>query len=47
MSNGELEFIMDAIESMALNIHEWMTDYEYEPSTNEFHSSVQEYSPGR
>jgi selenocysteine lyase/cysteine desulfurase len=37
MTNDELEFIMDAIESSAANFREWMDDYEYNPSANEFH----------
>ena len=44
MTNKELEFIMDAIESTALNFREWMTDYEYNPSTNEFDSLFTSYS---
>ena len=36
MSNKEVEFIMDAIESTAANFREWQKDYEYHPDTNEY-----------
>jgi selenocysteine lyase/cysteine desulfurase len=38
MTNKEVEFIMDAIESTALNFRVWMVDYEYDAATNEFYS---------
>ena len=36
MTDHEIEFIMDAIESTASSFSEWMTSYCYEPSTNEY-----------
>jgi selenocysteine lyase/cysteine desulfurase len=36
MTDQEIEFIMDAIESTASNFREWMTDYCYDRSTNEY-----------
>jgi len=36
MTNREMEFIMDAIESTASNFREWMDDYLYDSSTNEY-----------
>jgi hypothetical protein len=36
MTNQEIEFIMDAIESTASSFREWMTDYYYDTSSNEY-----------
>jgi hypothetical protein len=36
MSNAEINFIMDAIESTALNFKEWMKDYTYNSQLNEY-----------
>jgi len=36
MTDQEIEFIMDAIESTASNFREWMTDYHYDASSNEY-----------
>jgi len=36
MTDKEIEFIMDAIESTASNFREWMTDYYYDASSNEY-----------
>lgn len=36
MTNQEVEFIMDAIESTASSFREWMTDYYYNTSSNEY-----------
>ena len=36
MTDQEIEFIMDAIESTASNFREWMIDYQYDPSSNEY-----------
>jgi selenocysteine lyase/cysteine desulfurase len=37
MTDQEMHFIIDAIEQVALEYHEWKKDYVYEPDTNEFH----------
>ncbi len=37
MTNDELNFIMDAIEKIVLNIKEFEKDYTYNPEINEFH----------
>jgi selenocysteine lyase/cysteine desulfurase len=36
MTNQEIEFIMDAIESTSSSFREWMTDYYYDTSSNEY-----------
>ena len=36
LTNSEIEFIMDAIESTASNFKEWMTDYYYNAASNEY-----------
>ncbi|HLZ16254.1 MAG TPA: aminotransferase class V-fold PLP-dependent enzyme, partial [Cyclobacteriaceae bacterium] len=36
MTDGEIEFIMDAIESTASSFREWMADYDYDQSSNEY-----------
>jgi hypothetical protein len=36
MTDQEIEFIMDAIASTVSNFREWMTDYHYDPSSNEY-----------
>ena len=36
MTDQEVEFIMDALESTASNFREWMTDYDYDASSNEY-----------
>jgi selenocysteine lyase/cysteine desulfurase len=36
MTNQEVEFIMDAIESTAVNFREWGSGYAYDQSSNEF-----------
>ena len=36
MTDREIEFIMDAIESTASSFHEWMADYYYDGSSNEY-----------
>ncbi len=36
MSNNELEFIIDALEQLAVNFEAWGNDYEYNLHTNEF-----------
>jgi len=36
MTDGEIEYIMDAIESTASSFREWMTDYYYDTSSNEY-----------
>ena len=37
MTNDEINFIIDAIEQVALHYNEWKTDYVYETDTNEYH----------
>lgn len=37
MTNTEINFILDAIEQVALHYHEWKKEYVYEPDTNEYH----------
>jgi selenocysteine lyase/cysteine desulfurase len=36
MTNEEVESIVDAIEATAANFREWMADYDYDPSSNEY-----------
>jgi len=36
MTNTEIDFIMDAIESTAYHFQEWMKDYTYDPESNEY-----------
>jgi selenocysteine lyase/cysteine desulfurase len=36
MTDREVEFIMDAIELMVSNFREWMMDYDYDPTSNEY-----------
>ena len=36
MTDEEIEFIMDAIESTASNVREWMSDYYYDTASNEY-----------
>jgi len=36
MTDQEIEFIMDAIESTASNFREWITDYHYDSVSNEY-----------
>nr|MDQ6889680.1 aminotransferase class V-fold PLP-dependent enzyme [Bacteroidota bacterium] len=36
MSNAEIDFIMDAIESTAFHFHAWMKDYRYDAERNEY-----------
>lgn len=36
MTDKELDFIIDAIESVARNYDKWKADYDYNPQTNEF-----------
>jgi len=36
MTDEEIEFIMDAIESTASNFREWMSDYYYDTASNEY-----------
>ena len=36
MTNAEINFIMDAIESTASHFQEWMKDYAYDPESNEY-----------
>jgi hypothetical protein len=36
MTNAEINFIMDAIESTACHFSEWMKDYVYDAGSNEF-----------
>lgn len=36
MTDEELEFIMDAIESTACHFREWMTDYDYDRTSNAY-----------
>lgn len=36
MTNAEIEFIMDAIESTSVYFQEWAEDYDYDPDANEF-----------
>jgi selenocysteine lyase/cysteine desulfurase len=36
MTNAEIDFIMDAIELTASHFQEWMTDYTYDPGSNEY-----------
>ncbi len=36
MRNSELEYIIDAIDELAGNVDNWMKDYNYSSSTNEF-----------
>ena len=42
LSNEELLFICNAIESVILNIEEWQESYQYNSSTNEFENSIAE-----
>jgi selenocysteine lyase/cysteine desulfurase len=37
MNNAELDYIMDAINEVALHFHEWEKEYNYNKHTNEFH----------
>ncbi len=36
MTNKEIHFIMDAIESTACNFGRWSREYTYDPATNEY-----------
>ena len=36
MTNAEIDFIMDAIESTSFHFKEWMEDYVYDPGSNEY-----------
>ncbi len=36
MTNEEVIFIMDSIETTAANFAEWSKDYQYHPDTNEY-----------
>jgi hypothetical protein len=36
MTDTEIDFIMDAIESTAWNYPEWKEDYSYDPGSNEY-----------
>ncbi len=36
MTDANIHFIMDAIETVATNFHEWIKEYVYNPSSNEF-----------
>ena len=36
MTDHEIEFIMDAIELTSSNFREWMVDYDYDVSSNEY-----------
>lgn len=36
MTDNEVEFIMNAIDSTASNFREWMTDYDYDVASNEY-----------
>lgn len=36
MSNGEIDFIMDSVESAAFHFEEWVKDYTYNNETNEY-----------
>lgn len=42
LSNEELLFICNAIESVIINIEEWQKSYQYNSSTNEFENSIAE-----
>lgn len=37
MTDEEIYFLLDAIEQIALNYHDWKKEYVYEPDTNEYH----------
>ena len=37
MTNEEINFIIDAIEQVALHYHKWKSEYVYETDTNEYH----------
>ena len=37
MTDEEVNYLLDAIEKIALNYNEWKNDYIYEPDTNEYH----------
>lgn len=37
MTNEEVEYILYAIEQVALNYNEWKNEYQYEEDTNEYH----------
>jgi selenocysteine lyase/cysteine desulfurase len=37
MKDEEIQFILQAIEQVALHYHEWKADYVYEADTNEYH----------
>jgi len=46
MTNKELNFIMNAIEEIIININYWEKDYTYSQETNEFyHNSEEEFAP--
>lgn len=36
MTDEEVNFIMDAIEQVALNFHQWKKEYRYDPESNEY-----------
>lgn len=36
MTNAEIDTLIDAIEQLAQNFHQWADDYQYNPHTNEF-----------
>lgn len=44
MTNREIEFIMDAIEVVADNFHEWTKDYHCDSSTNEYNNYTYQHS---
>ena len=37
MTNKELQYILEAIQSIIKNVNEWIKDYEYSPVSNEFY----------
>jgi len=40
MTNEEVEFLLDAIEQVALHYNEWKKDYVYDETTNEYHHNT-------
>ena len=45
MTNEELNFIMNAIEEIVININDWEKDYTYSSETNEYyHNSENEFA---
>jgi hypothetical protein len=36
MTDAELDTILTALEELAVRVHDWAADYDYDPHTNEY-----------